>query len=113
MERTILPGHGGSLGYERFCKANAGKDSMWVTFTSPRARHSNAPVVQLPRSLNSSSFGAGIVRDHMDFDDKWFGQQAVYRVSMGNFVSVHQLFLNGLFLSSALCQHPATSTSSL
>lgn len=23
---------------------------------------------------------------HFDFDDKWFGQQAVYRVSMGNFV---------------------------
>lgn len=31
----------------------------------------------------------GIVRDaaHFEFDDKWFGQQAVYRVSMGNFVS--------------------------
>lgn len=24
---------------------------------------------------------------HFDFDEKWFGQQAVYRVSMGNFVS--------------------------
>lgn len=31
---------------------------------------------------------AGIIRDYTgDLDDKFFGQQAVYRVSMGSFVS--------------------------
>jgi hypothetical protein len=35
-----------------------------------------------------TGMAAGIVKDVTQVDmDKWFGQQAVYRVSMGNFVS--------------------------
>lgn len=45
---------------------------------------------------------AGIMRAAVDFEpsDKWFGQQAVYRISMGNFVSgQHQ---KGVLVDDAL-----------
>ena len=39
-------------------------------------------------ALLINTFLAGIIRDYTgDLDDKFFGQQAVYRVSMGSFVS--------------------------
>jgi len=44
---------------------------------------------QSPKCRTTATTRAGIMREaaHFHFDDSWFGQQAVYRVSFGNFVS--------------------------
>ena len=50
--------------------------------------HRAALLERMSRFLVGLGLAAGIVKDVTQVDmDKWFGQQAVYRVSMGNFVS--------------------------
>ena len=59
-------------------------------------------------------FVLGIVHQATgEISDKWYGQQAVYRLSMGNFVSVCQLksrqtttmYLYGMHTIDVLCRY--------
>lgn len=66
-------------------RAAAGRKHMQLRQTSSSA----CSRCQCAHEVLWGSLRAGIVRDAaaLDLDDKWFGEQAVYRVSLGSFVS--------------------------
>lgn len=81
--------HGAGLGLKRLRKTIDTENSMYVV----RAQ-CKLCVCQENQATISPRCHAGIVHQATgDISDKWYGQQAVYRLSMGNFVSVRQLNL--------------------